>query len=75
MELYRDPNGDSGIDSFECGPDWIRIRFKRGGTYVYDQSRPGSTHVERMKALAQSGDGLGTYINQHVRRAFARRED
>jgi hypothetical protein len=74
MELYRDLSGDSGVDSYECGADWIRIRFKTGGTYLYDHVTPGSMHVERMKQLARSGDGLATYVNQHVRRNFSRRE-
>lgn len=74
MERYRDLSGNSGVDSFECGTDWIRVRFKSGGTYVYDRLTPGLHHIERMKALAQAGDGLATYITQHVRQNFARRE-
>jgi hypothetical protein len=42
-------------------------------TYVYDYSRPGHTHVERTKNLARTGSGLGTYISQHVRDAYAER--
>ena len=74
MQPYRDLSGDSGVDSYESGVDWIRVRFKRGGTYFYDQVRPGPAHVERMKQLAQSGDGLATYINQYIRRDYSRRE-
>ena len=75
MQTYRDLSDNSGIHSYECGPDWIKVWFKRGGSYVYDQVRPGPVHVERMKELAESGDGLGTYINQHVQAAYARRDD
>jgi hypothetical protein len=74
MKTYRDLSGDSGIDAYESGADWIAIRFKRGGTYVYDSITPGLLHVTRMKELALAGDGLGTYINQQVRGAYARHE-
>lgn len=75
MERYRDLSGNSGVDAYESGPDWIRLRFKHGGTYLYNHIRPGPTDVARMKELACSGNGLATYINQHVRGAYARRED
>ena len=41
--------------------------------YVYDHDRPGRAHVETMKALAESDRGLGTYVSQHVGKAYARK--
>ena len=75
MKRYRGADGDSGVAAYECGPDWITIRFRRGGTYLYDTERPGTRHVLAMQRLAESGDGLNTYINQHVRDNYSKRLD
>lgn len=74
MERYQNLEGDSGVTSFESGPDYIKVRFRNGVTYVYDYVRPGVAHVERMKDLARTGRGLSTYISRYVRAAFARKE-
>jgi len=63
MQRYRDINGDSGVSGYECGDDWIRVQFKKGGTYEYRSSRIGSAHINAMKRLANAGDGLNAYIN------------
>ena len=63
MKHYKDIKGDSGISAYECGEDWIRVQFKYGGTYEYRISGIGSTHLNMMKRLADSGDGLNAYIN------------
>jgi hypothetical protein len=34
---------------------------------------PGAYDVENMKELAEAGQGLGTYINQHVRKNYAQK--
>lgn len=73
MQPYKDLSGDSGIAAYEIGPESICIRFMDGGTYLYDASAPGRAHVARMQQLAQAGDGLNTYINQHVRDNYADR--
>jgi hypothetical protein len=74
MERYPYLDGNSGVTHYECGPDFIRVRFRNGVTYVYDHARPGTHHVEHMKELARAGKGLSTYISQVVRAAYARRE-
>lgn len=65
MKSYQDSSGDSGIAAYECGAGWIRIRFKKGGTYDYRSSIIGVAHVRAMKRLAATGKGLNTYINTH----------
>jgi hypothetical protein len=72
MQTYAG-RGDSGIAAYEIGPGWIKIRFTDGGTYLYDDSAPGAVHVREMQRLAQSGEGLNTYINKHVRENYAAR--
>lgn len=63
MKPYTDVNGDSGVLAYDYDPDSIRVQFKHGGTYVYRSSKIGSLHLNTMKKLAESGDGLNAYIN------------
>ena len=62
MKAYRDINGDSGISAYDYGDDWINVRFKDGMTYEYRASKIGQAHITEMKALADAGDGLNSYI-------------
>ena len=74
LERYRNLNGDSGVTHFEIGSNFIRVQFHDPAIYVYDYHRPGQHHVEHMKMLAVAGRGLSTYISQHVRNNYARKE-
>lgn len=74
VERYANRDGDSGITRYDIGPDYIRLEFRDSVVYRYDYVRPGPLHVERMKALARDGRGLATYVNQHVRDNYTRRE-
>lgn len=75
MEKYRDTNRDSGVDSYSILPTSIKVKFKSGRTvYVYTYSKPGAVHVDKMKTLALSGNGLNAYINNHVRDKFDHKE-
>lgn len=62
MKVYRDINGDSGISAYDYGDDWIKVQFKGGKTYEYQASKIGQSHITVMKALADAGDGLNSYI-------------
>ena len=70
MMKYKDLSGNSGIDSYESGPDSVAIRFKVGATYIYNYSIPGEDRVEEMKRLAEVGEGFNTYISQHVKKDY-----
>ncbi len=73
MQKYRDTDNDSGVDSFEINDSSITIRFT--GTpklYTYSYSVAGKHHVENMKQLALSGDGLNAYINNNVKFKYVR---
>lgn len=74
MERYRDIDRDSNVVAYETGPDYIRVQFAGGATYLYTYSRPGREQVERMKELARSGEGLNSYINRQVGSRYERRE-
>lgn len=71
--LYKDINGDSNVESYLIGPDFISVKFY--GTpqiYTYSYRSAGSGNVEIMKRLAESGDGLNAYINTHCRKLYER---
>lgn len=63
MTPYR--NKESGIEAFEPGYSYINLRFKGGKKYEYKSSPIASRHIAEMKRLAESGDGLNTYINEN----------
>lgn len=67
MERYRNLGRDSGVVAYEIVSDSIRVKFDTGAVYSYSYRKAGSGHVEQMKALAQRGMGLNSYINRHVK--------
>ena len=75
MRFYENQTGTSGVAGFEIGDRSITVRFAAGGTYLYDQTKPGKLHVAQMISLARAGAGLATYINQQVRGNYARKLD
>jgi hypothetical protein len=76
MKRYGNHSGNSGVAFFEDGPDCIKVQFVESDRvmYVYDHVVLGPVEVTRMKALAAAGRGLGTYISQHARERFRRKE-
>lgn len=71
MEIYSDIDRDSGVHGYEINDTSITVYFK--GTnrpYTYSYSKAGQHHVEAMKRLARSGDGLNEYINDHVKKSY-----
>ena len=36
MQRYRNLHGGSGVAAYQTGPDYIRVKFRHGGTYEYD---------------------------------------
>lgn len=71
MERYRNIGGDSGISAYEIGTDYIKVKFSGTfRTYTYSYRKAGSSHVENMKRLAQSGSGLNSYINRYVKNLY-----
>lgn len=75
MRRYKNRSGRSGIQAFESGPEFIRIRFRNEDLiYIYNYTQPGKTDVEVMKRLAEAGRGLSTYISRYVRERYADRQ-
>ena len=71
MEKYKNLGRNSGVFAYECGTDFIWVQFSKGGRYLYNYASTGSDKVEHMKQLAVNGQGLNTFINQHVGQAYA----
>lgn len=75
MEEYKNLSGNSGVEKFLVGADFIKIRFKNmAKIYVYSHTKPGATHVEKMKELAEAGRGLSTYVSQKIKKNYYRTE-
>jgi hypothetical protein len=76
MRRYPNFSGDSGVDAYELGADFIKIRFRRGVVYWYTKASVGARHMAALKRLAKRGWGLATYISQHpdVSGGYARKE-
>lgn len=68
MQKYADLNNDSGVVGFETSATSITVWFNGAARpYVYSYSMAGQHHVEKMKKLAITGDGLNAYINHNVK--------
>ena len=71
MERYLDLDGDSGVVGYEIGDTFIRVKFS--GTakiYTYSYRKAGQFHVEKMKVLAKSGNGLNSYIMRYAKKLY-----
>ena len=73
MKVYRDIGGDSGVYGYEYGEDWIKVQFKDGAVYEYTNTSAGKGNIDTMKRLADSGDGLNSFINRNVRKNYSQK--
>jgi hypothetical protein len=74
MEPYRNITGSSAMTAYEIGEDYITIEFSDGSVYRYTYASAGQQTVERMKGLAEAGQGLDTFINTTVSKLDERKE-
>lgn len=65
MKTYKDSDNDSNIKGYEYGDSWIRVYFKDDSEYEYSNGLITQYMIDQMKHLADRGDGLNAYINQH----------
>jgi hypothetical protein len=71
METYKNLSGDSGVMAYEIGKDSITVQFQDESVYVFNEESAGKENITKMKELAVAGQGLNTYINQHVKQKCA----
>lgn len=73
MQRYADINNDSGVVGYEISATSIKVWFEGAARpYTYSYAVAGQQHVEIMKKLAQSGNGLNAYINYNVKFRYDR---
>jgi hypothetical protein len=73
MTPYKNLSGNSGVEEYEIGPDFIRVKFRKmSKLYLYNHASAGASNIEEMKSLAEAGQGLATFISQNVRDDYVR---
>lgn len=70
MQRYKS-QVNSGVLAYDIGKDRIKIKFLDGTVYLYTNQSAGAENIEQMKALAERGKGLTTFINQVVKSQYA----
>lgn len=72
MHKYNSDH-DSGVMAYSIEKNGIIVLFREGWYYLYDNIKPGAEHLKNMIVLAKKGEGLSTYISQHVRENYQRK--
>lgn len=67
MSPYANLRGNSPVIGYEIKPTRIIVWFKGYKSYSYSYNKAGKANVEKMKQLAQNGEGLSAFITQNVR--------
>jgi hypothetical protein len=70
MRQYGAHTRKHGVSAFEIQAEAIDVEFTSGWVYRFSYEKTGDKRVERMKQLAESGHGLSTFINRHVRNRY-----
>ena len=76
MTRYKSDH-ETGVVAYHIDDNSITVQLQDGSFYLYDDKKPGSDHVNKMKSLAKTGIGLSTYISKFVKESYKRkwRED
>ena len=73
MTPFANKAGNSGVQAYEIGEDFIRVKFVGTETpYLYTEHSTSAANVRKMKELAKSGEGLSTFISQVVKDGYER---
>lgn len=73
MKNYANLGGNSNVQSYEIGDNFIAVKFN--GTnkiYVYSYSSAGAKNVDLAKELAENGSGLNSHIMLNMKDDFER---
>ena len=62
MQTYANLSGNSNVERYSSFQQAIIVRFKDKWVYAYMAYTAGQPAVDRMKALAQAGRGLNSFI-------------
>ena len=73
MIRYSNRGGNSNVESYEIGNDYIAVKFKgKNKIYVYSYSTAGAQNVDQAKKLAENGSGINNYIMLNMKNNFER---
>lgn len=70
---YKNLGGASKVARYEIRKDMVTIRFTDNSVYNYSNQSAGTANIEKMKALATAGKGLGTFIDANLKDRFLRK--
>lgn len=71
MFRYKNVNGNSNIEAYEIGSDYIDVKFfNTYKIYRYSYRSAGEYNVERAKQLAMQGYGLNSFIMREMRYSY-----
>jgi len=70
MKTYDNLGGNSGVVAYDYDSEVIKVQFEDGWIYEYEASTIGAADFQQMISLADSGRGLNSYINRHIRKRF-----
>jgi hypothetical protein len=73
MKTYKNLSGDSNVATYVYDDESILVTFINGSSYLYNNAATGAAKIQQMKQLADHGDGLGTFIKKHVRKAYSKK--
>jgi hypothetical protein len=73
MQRYKNIGGDSGVVAYDIDAGQIVVQFRNGKRYLYTEDSAGGANIARMQALAQAGQGLGSFISRHVHDRYVRK--
>lgn len=75
MKSYLNQSGNSGVEAYEIGADYIMVIFSTGKVrnYLYTYNSAGKENVEMMKQLAENGFGLNSFISRYIRNQYERK--
>lgn len=74
MKPYKNLGGNSSIVAYDYDTAAIYVQFKGGTVYKYTAEKVGEANFQKMKQLADAGQGLCSFINRNeqVRNGYAR---
>jgi hypothetical protein len=73
LQYYANLDGDSSVEGYDEENDSIIVYFSDGSAYEYTRQSVGNEYLERMKRLAEQGEGLNAFIMKHAHFAYSRK--
>lgn len=73
MGRYRNLGRDSGVAGYELSDGTITVQFDDGSLYLYTNQSAGAANIRERQRLALAGQGLNSFIDRRVRKAYAQR--